>query len=249
MQFAKRVGQNVWGNRAPRKLQSEGYWKQPFKWNEEARITKKRKRVFSASMADVFEDRPELVAPRQRLFDLIEQTEWLDWQLLTKRPVNIAAMVPWVTDWPKNVWIGTTVENQEYAELRLPLLLKIPAAVRFLSCEPLLGPVDLRPWFKRKGLHPINWVIIGGESGGGSRPMHPNWPKHLLHQCQEFKVPLHFKQWGNWIPTELSASKAKPQLVEIPGERPVSMVRVAKMLAGRTLDGSTWDGFPDISPE
>jgi protein gp37 len=137
-------------------------------------------------MADVFERRKDLNNERVRLWELIDNTPNLDWLLLTKRPQNVERIVPWGKSWPVNVWLGTSVENQTLAEKRLPYLLKNPAAVRFLSCEPLLGSLNLRSWFKRKGFHPIDWIIAGGESGGGSRPMHPDWAISLLRQCQTF---------------------------------------------------------------
>jgi protein gp37 len=130
------------------------------------------------------------------------------------------------------------------AEKRLPFLLRNAAAVRFLSCEPLLGQLDLKPWFRKQGLHPIDWIIAGGESGGSSRPMHPDWATGLLRQCQNFDVPFHFKQWGHWVPAELTNEIAKSKLLELNDERPVEMVRLGKKLAGRTLEGTTWDGVP-----
>src|SRR5262249_25573445 len=152
------------------------------------------------------------------------------WLILTKRPQNIARMAPWGKDWPANVWLGTTVETQKLAEKRLPFLLRNPAAIRFLSCEPLLGNIDLRGWFKRSGLHTIDWIIAGGESGPRSRPMHPDWALNLLRQCQAFNVPFHFKQWGQWVPTEMAALTRKSRLVALERERPVQMVRLTKKL-------------------
>ncbi len=242
--WAKRVGQQIWGADAPRRLFNEAHWREPLLWNEEAHLSGRRARVFCASMADVFERRAELNDQRIRLWALIQRTPWLDWLLLTKRPQNIGGMVPWTNEWPQNVWLGTSVENQTFAERRLPILLRHHAAVRFLSCEPLLGPLDLQPWFNRKGLFPIDWVIAGGESGPNSRPMHPDWPKSLLQQCQDYSVPFHFKQWGHWVPAELMEEQGKPTLLKLRNERPVEMVRVSKKLAGRTLEGTTWNGLP-----
>jgi protein gp37 len=123
---------------------SDAHWAGPRKWNLDAERTGVMARTFCASMADVFEDHPQVAAPRARLWALIEETPWLAWQLLTKRIENVAGMVPWRSAWPPNVWIGTSVENQTYADTRIPDLLRLQhAAVRFLSCEPLLGPVDL----------------------------------------------------------------------------------------------------------
>jgi protein gp37 len=147
----------IWGDDGARVVAKEAYWRLPLKWNkavfDDAPLygEKKRLRVFCSSLADVFEDRPELVEPRRRLFGLINETPDLDWLLLTKRPENIERLFDDVQrhwGWDEdlsvmNVWLGTSVENQEQADKRIPELLKIPATVRFLSCEPLLGPVDL----------------------------------------------------------------------------------------------------------
>lgn len=246
--WAKRMGHRLWGTDAPRRFFTDSHWREPLTWNEEARKSRRRERVFCASMADVFERRSDLNAQRARLWDLIESTPNLDWLLLTKRPQNVGRIAPWGNEWPTNVWVGTSVENQTLAEKRLPLLLKIPAAVRFLSCEPLLGQLDLHRWFRKSGFYPIDWVIVGGESGPKSRPMHPDWAVSLLHQCQRVDVPFHFKQWGHWVPAELISEFTRPQLVELRNERPISMVRVNKKLAGRILEGTTWDGVPHTPP-
>lgn len=244
--WAKRLGHQLWGRKSARRFFGPTHWREPLVWNEEAKVQGKRQRVFCASMADVFEKRAELNESRQQLWALIEKTPWLDWLLLTKRPQNIDVMVPWGDNWPVNAWIGTTVENQKSAEMRLPFLLKVPASVRFLSCEPLLSAIDLRPWFKKNNLCPIDWVIAGGESGPGARPMHPDWATSLLRQCQKAKVPFHFKQWGHWVPTELveEHERLTSKIIHLPDERPVEMTRLTKKLAGRILEGSTWDGFP-----
>lgn len=148
-----------WGTHGTRVIASEAQWKLPLKWNRQAAQDGARRRVFCASMADVFEDRPELIEPRKRLFNLIMETPHLDWLLLTKRPENIKPLLQQmpvlkrdnVYDhlWPhhfNNVWLGTSVEDQATANERIPELLKVPAALHFLSCEPLLGMVDLRKW-------------------------------------------------------------------------------------------------------
>jgi protein gp37 len=145
----------VWGPSGSRPVGSESYWKAPLKWNREAQEAGERRRVFCASLADVFEGEETMpasaVAPvtaaRRRLFETIDATPHLDWLLLTKRPENIERLWPfgWYDGrftWP-NLWLGTSVEDQAAADRRIPELLKVPAAVRFLSCEPLLGPVDL----------------------------------------------------------------------------------------------------------
>jgi protein gp37 len=241
--WAKRTGHQVWGNRSHRRFFTDDHWNQPLVWDKEARLAKQQRRVFCASMADVFEDRAELVAFRSRLWSLIAATPWLNWLLLSKRPENIGRMVPWGKHWPGNVWLGTTVESQAFAELRLPELLKYPAKVRFVSCEPLLGSVDLRRWIKRGRLRRIDWVIAGGESGPRARAMHPDWATGLLHQCRAFGVPFHFKQWGNWVPADLRESRSS-ELIEFGSERPVRMTRLSKKSAGRLLEGSVWNELP-----
>ncbi len=242
--WARRMGHDLWGTRAPRRTFTDAHWKEPATWNQEARESRERKRVFCASMADVFEDRAVLQPHRERLWNLIEATTNLDWLLLTKRPENVARMVPWKKLWPRNVWLGTSVENQEYAERRLPHLLAQPAAIRFLSCEPLLGYLDLKKWFKRPSLHPIDWIIAGGESGPNARPMHPDWATGLRDQCQTNGVPFHFKQWGHWVPEEMASAETRRSRIEIGTERRITMVRLPKKDAGRLLGGKTWDGLP-----
>jgi protein gp37 len=199
--FARRLGW-AWGHEAPRRFFAEKHWQAPLKWNAAAAKAGQRARVFCASMADVFESHPDLPPEREKLWPLIEQTPWLDWQLLTKRPHNIRKMLPaaWLNEPRPNVWFGTTVENQEAARKRIAWLLDVPAVVRFLSCEPLLGPLDLTPWLEVDGTPGIGWVICGGESGHGARPMHPDWARSLRDQCQAAGVAFHFKQWGNWLP-------------------------------------------------
>lgn len=192
--IAAHYGHQVWGPAAntTRRLFGEKHWHEPIRWNLQAEKQEHRQSVFCASMADVFEDHPDVVKAREQLWMLIEQTPWLNWLLLTKRPENILAMAPWGRNpWPDNVWIGTSVGLQERAEERLPFLFQVPAVVRFVSCEPLLGPLDLRPW-----LHRLNWVIAGGESGIHARPMQMAWPRSLRDQCQETGTNFFFKQVG-----------------------------------------------------
>lgn len=205
--------------------------------------------VFEWSDTMSAEAMPVVRAARVRLFRLIFETPHLDWLLLTKRPehmtrciadvMHIAWGVPqkespfaqWMEDWltnfatPKNVWLGTSVENQAAADARIPHLLATPAAVRFLSMEPLLGPVDLEririplageSFMTRSALHAtdslnkgkytpgrdhrVDWVIVGGESGRDARPMHPDWARALRDQCTAAGVAYHFKQWGEYAP-------------------------------------------------
>lgn len=315
----------IWGDGGTRVVASDSYWREPLKWNRAAEQAWERHRVFCASMADVFEDRPELRMPRARLWQLITLTPYLDWLLLTKRPENAMAwccrwadldgescepkMVrgPELTrachpsgrgqifadmlesmgepppgcafptfDWMegprwwgpvlRNVWIGTSVENQETADERIPKLLACPAAVRFLSIEPLLGPVDLSPWTDF-----IDWVIVGGESGPKARPMHPDWARSIRDECRAAKVPFFFKQWGEW---QDGSAGGAPQAAVLTNGRyafpwtresaaaidrdlrgkwgafhPTAMTKVGKKAAGRLLDGVEHNAFPHTRKE
>lgn len=234
--WSKRLGQDIWGINSPRRFFGERHWAEPLQWDKVAASTGARARVFCASMADVFEDRDDLDESRSRLWELIQATTSLDWLLLTKRPDRVLGYVPWADIWPENVWIGTTVENQEWADKRLPALAAIPAAVRFISAEPLLGPLSLDGW-----AHAVDWVITGGESGPRARPSSPSWFRNLLNDCMAADIPFHFKQWGDWAPGQcLNLAKARSASVD----DGTTMHRVGKKAAGRILDGLTWDGLP-----
>lgn len=226
--WAKRSGLVQWGPGAERRVTTDATWAKPRKWNAQAEASGTRARVFCASLADVFDN---AVPPffRKLLWSLIRETPHLDWLLLTKRPGNIADMLPpdWgPVGWP-NVWLGCTVVNQAEADRDIPKLLAVPARVHFLSMEPLLGPVRL-PWADANdelsvpdkdgrehlipasfvervfndtfGIPQIDWVITGGESGSKARPMHPDWARSLRDQCQAAGVAFFFKQWGEWGP-------------------------------------------------
>lgn len=264
--WAKRSGLVEWGRNAERRVTSPANWRKPLAWNAAAEAAGRPALVFCASLADVFEDRPELVEPRARLFDLIEATPHLIWQLLTKRPQHVVDMVPgpWLRGlWPENVWIGTTVEDQQRAVERIPRLLEVPAPVRFLSCEPLLNRVFVEPWLPhpvpclcgaqlppqyrwngyetewphvvcaacdalcvededddgpiiafhepdadrddppafRGSTRGVEWVICGGESGPGHRPLDVDHARQLRDQCAAAGVPYFFKQHGGRTPT------------------------------------------------
>lgn len=251
---ARRWGHDVFHLRGERRMLSDAYWRTPLKWNRTAQRTGIPTRVFCASMADVFEDHPQVTEARDRLWQLIEQTPWLRWQLLTKRPENIAAMAPWGDAWPDHVWIGTSVENQRYAEERIPLLLKINAPIRFLSCEPLVEQIDLQPYLADVTTGPgIHWVIAGGESGAKARPMNPAWAQALRDQCAEAGTPYFLKQWGEWAPSgriAIGGNQRSRALVGDPvdelGHR-VEMVRLGKKQAGRLLDGRLHDAVPPLN--
>jgi protein gp37 len=187
-------------------------------------------------MADIFEWRAELGPVRERLWKLVDDTPSLDWLFLTKRPHLVSRVVPWnVTPWPSNVWLGTTVEDQKWAAKRIPHIAQSGAKTKFLSCEPLLGPLELTGWFRQRV---IDWVIAGGESGSGARPSNPEWFRSIRNQCSRYRVAFHFKQWGEWAPVDRSAQESKPD------GAPVSLARLGKKVSGRVLDGKTWDGLP-----
>jgi protein gp37 len=198
-------------------------------------------------MADVFEDRRDLDSKRTRLWDIIEKTKNLDWLLLTKRPQNIRKLAPWREKWPANVWLGSTAENQRWLEKRVPILLEHNAKVLFLSCEPLLGPLDLSRWTNPRVGRRIDWVIGGGESGHHARPMHPEWITSLRDQCLAAGVRFHFKQWGNWgpiPPNKVNGYRSKAMFLS--NGNTVILANMGKKDAGRRLQGRTWDEFPAV---
>lgn len=262
--MAKRTGHAVWGADAERRPLSDNNWRQPLKWDRSARKRGVVERVFCASMSDVFEDRRDLDEHRERLWDLIRQTTNLRWLLLTKRPENIAAMLPadLVDDY--RIWIGTTVEDKKTAEERIHHLVNLTAVVRFVSCEPLLQAVSLYRVLRGAGL---DWVIVGGESGGGARPMYPAWVRQIRDECLTFGVPFLFKQWGAFRPSVIGLGSVVSRVVCCCGasvksdESPafgdhvqfgghvcgtwIGMQRVGKKDAGRILDGRTWDEVPE----
>lgn len=189
--YAEALVKRWGGDFGVRRRTAPANWRLPLRWNRAAQASGVRRRVFCASLADVFDNKvPD--AWRSDLWALIRECHCLDFQLLTKRPQNIARMLPpdWGVGW-SNVWLGATAENQEETARRLPHLLRIPVAVRFLSVEPMLSFVDISA-----GLPGISWVIIGGESGAGARPMHAEWAYDLLGQCQAAGIAPFMKQIG-----------------------------------------------------
>jgi protein gp37 len=261
-EIARRFHSGIWGpNSARRVFDDPKHFREPLGWNRKAEAAGKPLRVFCGSMCDVFEKHPVAEEYRPELFTLIHKTPWLRWQLLTKRVGNVARMVPtsWMNGhWPRNAWIGATVVNQEEADRDVPKLLLLPAPVRFLSCEPLLGPLDLdhipdgNPAPAGNGMffsalsgeytgypanceaplpypNKIHWVIAGGESGRSARPMHPDWARSLRDQCAAAGTPFHFKQWGEFLPAD--ADEADPAVPDVPESRLF------------WSDGSKWDRF------
>ena len=259
----KRTGGDHWGANQPRKRTSAKNWLEPVKWNKQADafFTEhgRRQRVFCASMADVFDN---AIDPQWRadLIELIAETPNLDWLLLTKRIGNAHQMLDDIVNtsvngvkdlelggWQKwmlpNVWLGATICNQEEANRDIPKLLAVPAAKRFLSVEPMLGAVDLKLMQGHENgwsAIGLDWVICGGESGHGARPMHPEWAQSLRDQCVVAAVPFLFKQWGEWHPKiwresgDIVIGADVRVMTEIEGRQ---MVRIGKKAAGRLLDG------------
>lgn len=257
----------------PEKLELPLRWKRP-------------RRVFVNSLADLFHKAvsDDYVA---RVFAVMAQAPRHTFQVLTKRPGRMRALLSQsdVSDrssfaakiavavseyggqpyrWPlPNVWVGTSAEEQKWAQVRVPVLLDTPAAVRFLSAEPLLGPLDLTSWLGSPGGAGLDWVIVGGETGRGARPMHPDWARGIRYQCGTAATAFFFKQWGGWrladvghggdgedrypdrpryrVGVDGSAREAQTTDARA-GE--VVMLRVRPSVAGRTLDGRTWDDFP-----
>jgi len=198
-----------WGRDEARMRTSPDNWMQPLKWNHEAQKLGLRPRVFCASLADVFEDRDDLVPWRGELHQLIEQTPHLIWLLLTKRP-EVAARYYRSHAIPENVWLGTTVENRD-AIKRIPILAGIPAAVRFLSCEPLIEDLGALPLVR------IDWLIAGGESGHGHRHVEADWLRNLRDQCAATSIPFFFKQWGGLRPKQNGNTLDGQIHEEVPG--------------------------------
>ncbi|MGE0294915.1 MAG: DUF5131 family protein [Hyphomonadaceae bacterium] len=253
----------------------------PLKWKEP-------RLIFTCSWSDFFIEESD--AWRDEAFAIMALTPQHTYQVLTKRPErmleylrgpqtprNIYAEVHYgdgpmenrshelferIQQWPlPNVWLGVSVEDRKTADERIPKLLQTPAAVRWLSLEPLLGPVDLRnvnpasgQWQDvvtglRGGDHSladcpsVDWVVVGGESGPDARPMHPDWVRSIRDQCQAAKVPFFFKQWGEWAPSSQTRDFTKDFNLFEDGSL---MYKIGKKKAGRLLDGRKWNEFPTI---
>jgi protein gp37 len=247
---------------------------------------RQRPSVFCASLADWLDDEVpiEWIC---NLLETVHVCQNLDWQLLTKRPQNWESRIEavlkfanenedrssrdasrhdefyhWLNLWvnahqaPANVWIGTTAEDQQCFDERVEAYLDIPARVHFLSIEPMLSPVDVS--FRCLEVA-ADWVICGGESGPGARPMHPDWARSLRDQCQAADRPFFFKQWGEWYPlaTDRPVGFSSNVSFVLPDGSPYdpktlvpedaqAMIRDGKRVAGRDLDGRTWDEFPKV---
>lgn len=209
----------------------------PLRW-------KKPRRIFVNSMSDLFHEKvPD--GWITDIFNVMAQCERHTFQILTKRP---SRMQDWMAARcgrvPPHVWLGVSVEDQKTADERIPLLLQTPAAVRWVSYEPALGPVDftnlnppnfINAFDHSFGLPMLDWIVCGGESGPGARSMHPDWARSVRDQCQAAGVPFFFKQWGEFLPKWLTGA--------IKGWQN-EMQRIGKKKAGRLLDGREWNEFP-----
>jgi protein gp37 len=240
---------------------------QPLRW-------RRPRKIFVCAHGDLFhESVPD--AWIDRVFAVMALAPRHTFQVLTKRAERMRGLLRDSTmddrlcelnqesgprGWPlRNVHLGVSIEDQTRAEERIPLLLQTPAAVRFVSAEPLLGPVMIPGLYQTadrggNAVRALDWVIVGGESGLGARPMHPDWARELRDQCVEASVPFFFKQWGEWAPapTPSDDEDADYRAYRARGGRDMhlwstgfqAVELVGKRRAGRLLDGRTWDEFP-----
>lgn len=196
--FDKRTGGSHWGKGQPRRTFGDKHWNEPLKWNQDAFNSGVQRKVFCASMADVMDDEaPE--GGRERLWELIDRTPYLIWQLLTKRPQRYERYLPAGFKW-RNIWLGTTTENQDNYDLRWPILEKAAYEknlITFISYEPALGPISVV-----KGIGFPDWVIFGGESGAGRRPMDRQWADSMLAESRKFGFKFFMKQFGAQTPSK-----------------------------------------------
>lgn len=264
----------------------------PLRW-------RRPRRIFVNSQSDLFHDQVDdwFIA---KVFAVMALAPQHTFQILTKRHGRMRSLLngdlydlmvraldnpdlDWdgsPITWPlPNVWLGVSVEDQKRADLRVPALLDTPAAVRFLSCEPLLGPVDLSPWLTERGrerayphhdttcgagqggcFHPpcrcachrlpdvrLDWVIVGGESGPGARPMHPAWVRHLRDQCDVAAIAFHFKQWGEWAPAPWGVERLPGETDEAYKARAEAICATA-VITNPMPDGSWALYEPDYKP-
>jgi protein gp37 len=234
----------------------------PLKWERKAAADGVRRRVFVCPWSDFWIGDTNTDEWRSDALEIMRRCEHLDFLIPTKRP---ALMVDWFNDvgalWTdviSRLWLGVTVENQEAADLRIPLLLQVPAAVRWVSCEPLLGPVelgllgtiprDIAPSYTM--VHErLSWCVVGGESGPSARPMSPEWARSLRDQCAAARMPFYLKQWGEWcppdqLPDHIYRDVDAHDIDMAEGRQPL---RVGVQRAGHLLDGVSYQAFPAVS--
>jgi protein gp37 len=217
--LSHRYGFNVWGPGKERRAFGDKHWHEPLRWEAKSVKDGRRHRVFCMSMADVF-DAEWPAGVREDLWALIRATPMLDWQLLTKRTRAKWMLKCLPSDWGQgypNVWLGSSVEDQATADRRIPELLAVPAIIHWLSVEPQIGPVSIAEYWPA-----IDWVVCGGESGRGARPMLAEWARELRDHCADRGVPYFFKQWGDASPGR----------------------QIGAHHGGDLLDGRPWHEFP-----
>jgi protein gp37 len=242
-------------------VRSKTKFDDPLKWVSRGKAPKY---CFTCSWSDFFVAQAD--PWRSEAWDIIKATPEITYQILTKRPERIAMALPddWGTGYA-NVWLGVSCENQATANERIPLLIDTRAAVRFISAEPLLGPLDLltvplygetfdvlrairtsRPTWPTSFCSRIGWVIVGGESGPGARPMHPDWARSLRDHCQAAGVPFFFKQWGEYAPTEIARAKFTAHIpAHIEFADGTKVMKFGTKNSGAVLDGREWHEFPE----
>lgn len=249
--YAERIAKRFWGDREfgqvqchPERLSEPGKWRKP-------------QRIFVDSMSDLFHpDVPDEFI-HEVFLNMIDNLLHT-FIVLTKRPERMAKYLKNASKQAvQNIWLGVSVENQKAADERIPLLLQTPAAVRFVSVEPMLGEIDLGNFLCADYRHKLtlgnylDWVICGGETGPGARPMQPDWVRSLRDQCQAANVPFFFKGWGEYLDIDTAIErgflssydrKYKPY-ARISGSA-MPFVRVSKKIAGRLLDGREWNLVP-----
>lgn len=256
--YAEKIAERFKGSKAfpdgfkvtlhPERLSDPLHWRKP-------------KRVFVNSMSDLFHEEVPFKFILE-IFGVMAKAKRHTFQVLTKRPermLEFIRKIGGIAQFP-NIQLGVSAEDQKTLEQRLPPLLACRAAVHFLSAEPLLGPLDITtvPWTVSGYLEPphndvLNWVICGGESGPGARPMHEDWARGLLYQCQVAGIPFFFKQWGQWLPYRQATPEQKwatgtsRSCLAGDGNIPMSghWLRLSKKSAGRRLDGREWNEFPE----
>lgn len=240
-----------WGPGAPRKITSDSNWSNLRKWDRAAGKAGKMALVFVASLADFFDtDAP--AGQRERFYAEADACPNLFFLILTKRPQNWENFLPvkWLMNWPANVKLGFTAEDQTRLEQRL----EHAAALRrqwevpmfFVSYEPAIGPIEL---VLSCAFEHVDWVICGGESGPGARPMHPEWARTVRDECEIAGVPFFFKQWGEWVHRSCVEETRldNPKSLHYFPEMDATFARVGKKAAGSQLEGCTWKQFPKVA--
>lgn len=258
--WAARFIDEAWGGPGTgvgfRRRTAPSNWAKPRKWNRVAAADGRPHFVFCSSLSDVFDNQ---VDPQWRadLFALIRETPALTWLLLTKRPQLIVRLALEAGGLPPNVALGATMVLPEEVARDAPYLAKakeiLSPAFTFVSAEPLLGDIApaLHPWMPWSGRFGIDWLIVGGESGAGARPMHPDW----VRACRDLAIAsgavFHFKQWGEWLPfrghgpesRSISSTPVGPN-----DTRPWEFAHIGKVAAGHMLEGVAWQGRPAVRP-